>query len=246
MERTLIFQGAEARVFREKDPSEENKLLIVKERFKKTYRHPDLDAKLTKKRFKGEVAAMQKCLSLGIDTPKVIETKKEELLYKMEFVEGVTLKEFFDAESSSNVAVQSTKTNKQLVAQEMGAVVARIHHVAGLVHGDLTTSNFILRNSSKFPVPNNQDSEKSAAEIRLCAIDFGLAYHTKTVEDRAVDLYVLERALLSTHANGEWLFEQVLRGYLNCPVIISLSDAKKVEQHLNNVRSRGRKKLAFG
>lgn len=30
-------------------------------------------------------------------------------------------------------------------------------------------------------------------------IDFGLSYSSQMVEDKAVDLYVLERAFLSTH-----------------------------------------------
>ncbi len=30
-------------------------------------------------------------------------------------------------------------------------------------------------------------------------IDFGLSYHSTLVEDKAVDLYVLERAFVSTH-----------------------------------------------
>jgi tRNA A-37 threonylcarbamoyl transferase component Bud32 len=34
-------------------------------------------------------------------------------------------------------------------------------------------------------------------------IDFGLSYMSHLPEDKAVDLYVLERAFLSTHPNTE-------------------------------------------
>ena len=34
-------------------------------------------------------------------------------------------------------------------------------------------------------------------------IDFGLSYVSSLPEDKAVDLYVLERAFLSTHPNSE-------------------------------------------
>ena len=34
-------------------------------------------------------------------------------------------------------------------------------------------------------------------------IDFGLSSNSSMVEDRAVDLYVLERAFLSTHPNSQ-------------------------------------------
>ena len=44
-------------------------------------------------------------------------------------------------------------------------------------------------------------------------IDFGLAYHSTLVEDKAVDLYVLERAFASTHPQSEPLFASVLKAY---------------------------------
>jgi len=46
-------------------------------------------------------------------------------------------------------------------------------------------------------------------------IDFGLAYHSTLVEDKAVDLYVLERAFASTHPDSEPLFAGVLDAYAN-------------------------------
>ena len=44
-------------------------------------------------------------------------------------------------------------------------------------------------------------------------IDFGLSYHSSLVEDKAVDLYVLERAFASTHPDSEPLFAAVLNAY---------------------------------
>ena len=44
-------------------------------------------------------------------------------------------------------------------------------------------------------------------------IDFGLAFHSSLVEDKAVDLYVLERAFASTHPDSEPLFGSVLASY---------------------------------
>jgi tRNA A-37 threonylcarbamoyl transferase component Bud32 len=44
-------------------------------------------------------------------------------------------------------------------------------------------------------------------------IDFGLAYNSTLVEDKAVDLYVLERAFSSTHPESEPLFARVLDAY---------------------------------
>lgn len=44
-------------------------------------------------------------------------------------------------------------------------------------------------------------------------IDFGLAYNSNLIEDKAVDLYVLERAFSSTHPDSEPLFACVLDAY---------------------------------
>ena len=44
-------------------------------------------------------------------------------------------------------------------------------------------------------------------------IDFGLSYHSSLVEDKAVDLYVLERAFTSTHPESEPMFASILSSY---------------------------------
>jgi tRNA A-37 threonylcarbamoyl transferase component Bud32 len=44
-------------------------------------------------------------------------------------------------------------------------------------------------------------------------IDFGLSYVSNLVEDKAVDLYVLERAFSSTHPDSEPMFASVLSAY---------------------------------
>lgn len=44
-------------------------------------------------------------------------------------------------------------------------------------------------------------------------IDFGLSFTSTLAEDKAVDLYVLERAFSSTHPGSEGLFEEVMVAY---------------------------------
>jgi len=75
----------------------------------------------------------------------------------------------------------------------------------------------------------------------LYFIDFGLSYPKSLVEDKAVDLYVLERAFLSTHPELEENFEYLLDNYMK-----SSKNGEKVIKKLNDVRMRGRKKVAFG
>ena len=64
----LFKQGAEARL--SVGPFLGGKRAVLKERFAKKYRHPELDAKLTKDRFRGEVRSLVRCKTLpGIRTP---------------------------------------------------------------------------------------------------------------------------------------------------------------------------------
>jgi len=60
--RTLLKQGAEAKLYR---TDFYGKSCIAKERFKKNYRHPTLDASLTTQRMKSEVRAMLRCRMNG-------------------------------------------------------------------------------------------------------------------------------------------------------------------------------------
>lgn len=73
---------------------------------------------------------------------------------------------------------------------DIGKIIAKMHDV-DLIHGDLTTSNILIGK-------NITDKD-----YVLYFIDFGLSYQRNTIEDKAVDLYVLERDFLSSHPNME-------------------------------------------
>jgi TP53 regulating kinase-like protein len=44
-------------------------------------------------------------------------------------------------------------------------------------------------------------------------IDFGLSFVSGKIEDKAVDIYVLKRAFISTHPGSEELFQKILDKY---------------------------------
>ncbi|KKY17035.1 putative serine threonine-protein kinase bud32 [Diplodia seriata] len=121
----------------------------------------------------------------------------------------------------------------------VGRAVGRMHSV-GVVHGDLTTSNLMLRTAEEGPPAVDAHPEK-ALEGTVTIIDFGLAGATVQDEDKAVDLYVLERAFGSTHPAAEPLFREVLRAYGD-----SYKGAKVVLKRLEDVRMRGRKRSMLG
>ncbi|EGD76966.1 TKL family protein kinase [Salpingoeca rosetta] len=109
-------------------------------------------------------------------------------------------------------------------AREMGRIVATLHK-NDVVHGDLTTSNILRRHTGEYVV-----------------IDFGLSSVSKLDEDMAVDLYVLERALISTHIGAAEMFDELLRVYRQVGGDFTAS----VITRLNDVRARGRKKTMLG
>ena len=113
---------------------------------------------------------------------------------------------------------------KQNIAHKIGTILAKIHNHS-MVHGDPTTSNLLVR---------EKDGE-------IVMIDFGLGSQNASIDDKAVDLYVLERAMLATHPNSEELFSQILSSYEK-----ESRKAKTILSKFESVRARGRKRMAFG
>ncbi|CAM9694573.1 unnamed protein product [Choristocarpus tenellus] len=164
---------------------------------------------------------MVKAKKAGVETPCLFMVDSANTKIIMERVDGITVKQFLRErmEADPDVALK--------LAGDIGRAIAKMHD-AQVVHGDLTTSNFMVR---------------SGPLRRLVAIDFGLASSQPLPEDKAVDLYVLERAFLSTHACSEPLIEEAIRCYE------AASDAKKgaaTMRKLAEVRKRGRKRDMFG
>ncbi|EMP35735.1 TP53-regulating kinase [Chelonia mydas] len=100
-------------------------------------------------------------------------------------------------------------------------------HDDDLIHGDLTTSNMLLR--------------PPVEELDLVLIDFGLSFISGLPEDKGVDLYVLEKAFLSTHPNTDTLFEALLKKYST-----TSKKSSPVIKKLDEVRLRGRKRSMVG
>lgn len=114
----------------------------------------------------------------------------------------------------------------------IGVIIAEMHLV-DIIHGDLTTSNMMLRRLQPSPEQSSLAeivgyrfalvylSDRTAQQLTWSIfpmglqvlIDFGLSFQSTLVEDKAVDLYVLERAFASTHPDSEPMFEGVLNAY---------------------------------
>ncbi|CCI39719.1 hypothetical protein ABG067_001718 [Albugo candida] len=215
----LLSQGAEAKLYRSTFGGRD---CVIKERIAKPYRLAVLDRKLSHRRLIQEVRCLMKCKQNGVATPSIYLVDENNGRIYFEFVSGSTLKEFLCNEHAKGGCYPSEALE---IAYKTGAIIAKMHE-ANIVHGDLTTSNVLQR------CPGKTD---------VVLIDFGLASSNPLPEDKAVDLYVMERAFHSTHIECDALMEEVLRAYRK-----HYSGADAVFAKLTQVRLRGRKRTMLG
>ena len=126
-----------------------------------------------------------------------------------------------------------------------------------------SSSSFSASSASSASASSSSSSPRApaaaaASRFELALIDFGLTRTpTQVDEDRGVDLYVMERAFLSTHPRSEALFAEVMRAYEHSEAWKDDAGTKRRRgsgrqgvrstlRHLEKVRARGRKRLAFG
>ncbi|KAI9890632.1 MAG: hypothetical protein M1814_003830 [Vezdaea aestivalis] len=236
----VIAQGAEAVLY--KTSFFLNSLpCALKYRPPKLYRHPILDTRLTRHRILAEARVLVRCRKDGISVPGVYALDAGAGWLALEWIEGLVVREVL-RDRHRVVVKDGTQGDEQFVLfmQKIGQAVGLLHR-AEVVHGDLTTSNMILRPGA---TPSSE-SFNGDARLQLggdiVLIDFGLASQSSQEEDRAVDLYVLERAFGSTHPKAEKFFAEVLEGYSD-----SYKGAKGALKKLEDVRMRGRKKSMIG
>ncbi|KAF1945994.1 serine/threonine-protein kinase bud32 [Clathrospora elynae] len=250
----IITQGAEALVYKTTFLTPHTPV-VVKYRPPKPYRHPTLDKRLTKQRLLAEARSLVKCKKEGVRVPGVLGVDAEEGWLVLEYVDGQTVRGVLDGWAhrvSEREKEADTRTEGQGnegildLMRRVGREVGKLHEL-GVCHGDLTTSNIMLRTpppDSPPPFPtSNSISQSSSNSLKgdIYLIDFGLTTSSIQDEDKAVDLYVLERAFSATHPAAEPLFQEVLRAYGE-----SGKGAKSVLKRLEGVRLRGRKRSMLG
>jgi Kae1-associated kinase Bud32 len=193
----MIAQGAEAKIYLKKEN-------IIKKRTLKKYRHKELDEKIRRSRTKKEIKLLEKASKI-INVPKI--KKIEKFSIELEYVKGDKLSEKL---SSYN----EKKQKKTMIS--LGKILSKLHQ-EDIIHGDLTTSNIILKKE------------------KIYIIDFGLGFISKRIEDKAVDLHLIKQALEAKHyRNHKKLFEKFLEGYKD------YQEQKRVLEQLKKVESRGR------
>jgi len=179
---------------------------ILKIRKKKDYRVHSLDMRIRTLRTIREAKMISEAKSFGITTPLVYFVDEKKCEIYLQLIKGKLVRDL-----SLNKIIK--------ICTEIGKMVGTLHK-NGVMHGDLTTSNFILSNQG------------------LVILDFGLSQKTDKVDDYAIDLRLFKEVLNSAHAQiVEDAWVSFVLGYRE---ILGNMLTEKVLSHVSVIEKRGR------
>lgn len=195
----IIKKGAEADIFLVdwyKDKA------ISKLRTSKRYRHKVLDNIIRGRRTIHEANMLHAAKTTGIKTPFIyfLDPKRAEII--MEYIHGKNVKDIISKE----------------IGKEIGKYVSILHN-NNMIHGDLTTSNFIVDGNN------------------LYLIDFGLSFYSERIEDRATDIRVIKEILSSAHIH---IFEETYQNFLDGYSESTIYNFSKILNIVKEIERRGR------
>ena len=186
------------------------KLAIRKSRVIKPYRIAELDEAIRHSRTAHEATMMHEVRKLGVPVPSIEHIDTETSTMIMEYIRGPTLKE--------ELTLLPLK-ERQSRCSNLGEILGLMHE-GGAVHGDLTISNVLSENG------------------KLFMIDFGLGNLSDEIEDKGVDLVLLNRAIKSTHyAIHVPLFKAFLKGYSSA---VGKRSSQETLHKMREIERRGR------
>lgn len=176
---------------------------VSKVRICKQYRHVDLDLILRKHRTLHESRIMSFAKIIGVRTPFIYFLNLNNFEIIMEYIDGDVLKNVF----STNICF------------DLGKTVANLHK-NNIIHGDLTTSNFII-----------------TPKKCLTVIDFGLSFYSERIEDKASDIRLFKEILNSVHME---FFKSSLENFTQGYYKIYGKNSIKIFNLVNEIEQRGR------
>lgn len=198
----LLKKGAEADIYLTTwDDSD----AILKIRKPKKYRNESLDNRLCKQRTIRESQMLSFVKSIGVSAPLVYFVNLEKFSITMQKIPGTPIHDL---------------PNSQIISlsKKIGHLVG-VMHKNGIMHGDLTTSNFLYHD-------------------KIYVIDFGLSQKTIKPEDHAVDLRLIKEILNSAHAEiMEQAWKNFLLGYKSA---VGVSYYSKIIRLVQIIEGRGR------
>jgi len=161
--------------------------VVVKRRVWKKYRNPILDERIRHDRTILEASVIHEAKTAGARVPSIVGVDIENNAIVMTHLAGTVARECLD---------EMGKSEAQKLLRSIGEQTGLLH-TAGIVHGDLTTSNVIV-------------SPSGAPFI----VDFGMSRRSVEPEDRGVDLHLLQRSIIASHRqNPSSMMNSMIRGY---------------------------------
>lgn len=198
MQPRLIKRGAEADIYLVEWAGRQ---AVSKVRTPKPYRHPALDAAIRKHRTIHEANFISAAKAAGVISPFVhfVDPAGAEII--MEFVQGDNVRDVITPD----------------LCYEMGHYAALLH-ASNIIHGDLTTSNFI-------------------ANKKLVLLDFGLSYYSERTEDMATDIRLIKEVFTSAHIAVKKAFPRFAEGYAG---VAGKKRTDKIMENVREIEQRGR------
>lgn len=196
----VLFQGAEASVF---ETSFFGEKCVLKKREHKNYRARQLNEKIIAERTRQECQLLAKAKSCKVRVPAILFADKKK---------GEIFLEYLSGKSAKNLPAKELEKKCALI----GKTIARLHD-AGIIHGDLTTANFV--------------EEKA----RLVFLDFGLGFFSEKIEDKATDLLVLKKTFSAGHQKAKNAWKKTIQSY-----ITNSSKGRQVIDHIAEIEKRVR------
>ena len=204
---TLLYKGAEADVIKAGWCGHE---AVYKVRKALPYRLPVLDSEIRRQRTIHEAEMIGSAKVAGVQTPYLYFVDPLGATLVMEYVKGVRMKDLVSSAPGKEAAG---------LFERLGADAARLH-LAGIMHGDLTTANVVKRGEN------------------LVFLDFGLSIHSLRVEDHAVDLRLIKETIVGAHSEvAELALNSLFNGYTR---VAGADRAKVVVRQLRGIERRGR------
>ena len=200
----VIRRGAEAEIGRDVWMGRK---VIVKSRVTKGYRHPELDASIRVSRTKNEARLILDARRHGVPTP---------IIYDIDLKNGKIVMEEIVGERVKDVLDSTDDDGRRAICTEIGRLVALLHKAA-ITHGDLTTSNMIMR------------------DHRIWFIDLSLGTRNAMIEEMGVDLHLLKEAFQSAHSEILPMYEVILASYCS-----NFERGNEVLKKIRDIEDRGR------